>query len=56
MLTTTEAATYLRYRSAAAIRSLVPAGRLVPSCRRGQTYLFRNSNLDATHASHLEGR
>jgi hypothetical protein len=53
-VTTAEAAACLRYRSASAIRNLIAAGRLVPTSRRGCTYLFRKSDLDATHALHLE--
>ena len=51
-LTTTEAAAYLRYRSASAIRNLVVAGRLRPAGRRGRTWLFLVSELDASVASH----
>jgi hypothetical protein len=53
-LASAEAATYLRYRSASAIRNLIAAGRLVPTSRRGCTYLFCTSDMDATHALHLE--
>jgi hypothetical protein len=51
-LTTAEAAAYLRYRSASAIRNLVAAGRLHPAGRRGRTWLFLVSELDASVASH----
>ena len=54
-LTTAEAATYLRYRSASAIRNLVAAGRLRPAGRRERTWLFLVSELDASPGQ-AEGR
>src|SRR4029453_4853109 len=46
-LTTAEAAAYLRYQTASAIRTLVNRGRLRPTGRRGTTLLFRREDLDA---------
>jgi hypothetical protein len=46
-LTTSEAAGYLRYRGPSAIRNLVYQGALKPVGRRGRTWFFLTSDLDA---------
>ena len=45
-LTTAEAATYLRYRSASSIRTLKMKGLLRPAGRRGNVDLYRRDDLD----------
>ena len=45
-----DAAAYQLDRFASASRNLIAAGRLVSA----RTYLFRKSDLDATHVLHLE--
>jgi hypothetical protein len=45
--TTTEAASYLRYRSSSAIRNLKATGVLTPRGRRGKTDLYHVDDLDA---------
>jgi hypothetical protein len=51
-LTTLEAAAYLRYRSASAVRNLVCSGALRPAGRRGRIWLFRREDLDAIVLGH----
>jgi hypothetical protein len=46
-LTTAEAARYLRYKTAAAVRQLKARGRLLPVGRRGKTDLYDRAALDA---------
>lgn len=47
-LTTAEAASYLRYKSASAVRNLIQRGELKPTRRRGENgpYLFQEEELD----------
>jgi len=45
-LTTTEAATYLRFRSSSAVRNLKQRGVLVPVGRAGRTDLYLRTDLD----------
>jgi len=45
-LTTKEAAEYLRYRSASAVRTLKMRGLLVPAGKRGKTYVYRIEDLN----------
>src|SRR5688572_8922999 len=45
-LTTAEAAEYLRYRSASAVRTLKMLGKLRPAGRRGKIDLYRREDLD----------
>jgi hypothetical protein len=57
-LTTAEAADYLRYRSASAVRTLKLRGLLCPAGKRGTTDLYRLEDLDrfVTRASGMHGR
>jgi excisionase family DNA binding protein len=45
-LTTTEAAAYLRFRSARALYKAIAGGLDVPVVRRGRTLLFHRDQLD----------
>ena len=50
-LTTAEAATYLRYRSSSAIRTLKMRGLIRAAGRRGNADLYRREDLDRFVAS-----
>ena len=54
-LTSREAASYLRYRSASAIRTLKMRGSLRPAGRRGGTDLYRRDDLDRFVLGNMSG-